>query len=110
MSIGTLIPLHSTLIWIVSWRPAYTVYSNIMVIIEFLIAFANENRGLYSSSISDAAIYYRCDFTKDLSMSFNSHFSSSSYEDELIWAAAWLYKATLDPNYLAEAEDLYAQR
>ena len=73
-----------------------------------LFAFANENRGLYSSSISDAGIYYRCDFTKYLSL--NSHFSSSSYEDELIWAAAWLYKATQDFSYLDEAEDLYTDR
>merc|ERR1719414_865222 len=61
---------------------------------EQLFKFAYKNRGIYSSSISDAAIYY----------------SSSSYEDELIWAAAWLYKATLDSDYLTVAEDLYAQR
>ena len=43
-------------------------------------------------------------------LSFNPHFRSDSYEDELIWAAAWLYKATLDSKYLVQAEDLYAKR
>ena len=35
---------------------------------------------------------------------------SDSYEDELIWSAAWLYKATGDSKYLDMAEDLYAKR
>ena len=37
-------------------------------------------------------------------------FRSDSYEDELIWAAAWLYKATQDQKYLDKAEDLYSKR
>merc|ERR1711971_417700 len=61
---------------------------------EQLFEFANTNKGLYSSSISDAGQFYRSD----------------SYEDELIWAAAWLYKATEDSKYLEKAEDLYAKR
>ena len=39
-----------------------------------------------------------------------SHFRSDSYEDELIWAAAWMYKATQDQKYLDKAEDLYSKR
>ena len=35
---------------------------------------------------------------------------SDSYEDELIWSAAWVYKATGDSKYLDMAEDLYAKR
>ena len=30
--------------------------------------------------------------------------SSSSYEDELIWAGVWVYKASGDPGYLVDAE------
>ena len=37
-------------------------------------------------------------------------FSTNYYEDELIWAAAWLFKATGDNTYLAKAESLYASR
>ena len=36
--------------------------------------------------------------------------SSDRYEDELIWAAAWLYRATGDNAYLTKAEDMYASR
>ena len=36
--------------------------------------------------------------------------SSDRYEDELIWAAAWLYRATGDNGYLTKAEDMYASR
>ena len=36
--------------------------------------------------------------------------SSDRYEDELIWAAAWLYKATEDSAYLTKAEEMYASR
>ena len=35
---------------------------------------------------------------------------SSSYEDELIWSAAWLYKATGNAEYLTKAEDMYQSR
>ncbi|XP_077996406.1 endoglucanase E-4-like [Glandiceps talaboti] len=51
-----------------------------------LFLFANTSRGCY-----DAGGYY----------------ASTKYGDELAWAAAWLYYATSDPFYLAEAEDLY---
>ena len=34
-------------------------------------------------------------------------FRSTDYGDELTWAAAWLYKATDDPQYLDEAEHHY---
>ena len=42
-----------------------------------------------------------------------SHFiyrSWSGYEDELMWAAAWLYKATTDPTYLTKAKQLTVNR
>ncbi|KAL2521878.1 Endoglucanase 6 [Forsythia ovata] len=54
-----------------------------------LFDFANKYRGKYDSSITVAQKYYR---------------SVSGYADELLWAAAWLYKATNNYyyfNYLA---------
>ena len=30
-------------------------------------------------------------------------YNSTSYRDDLTWAAAWLFKATADPGYLADA-------
>jgi hypothetical protein len=34
-------------------------------------------------------------------------FSSSELEDELVWAAAWLYKASGEQAYLTKAEQIY---
>lgn len=59
-----------------------------------LFQFADTYRGTYVDSITDARGFY------------NSH---SGYLDELIWGAAWLYRATNDPAYLQKAESLYAQ-
>ncbi|CAG0886961.1 unnamed protein product [Darwinula stevensoni] len=58
-----------------------------------LYAFADENRGLYSDSITDAQEFY----------------PSSAYEDELAWAAAWLYRATRETSYLNDAERKYVE-
>ncbi|MBN6041954.1 glycoside hydrolase family 9 protein [Amycolatopsis sp. 195334CR] len=57
-----------------------------------LYQFADTHRGKYSDCITDAANFYR---------------SWSGYTDELVWAAAWLYRATGDPAYLAKAEAEY---
>lgn len=32
---------------------------------------------------------------------------SGNYTDEMTWAAAWLYKATNDQQYLTDAEQTY---
>ncbi|KZV35180.1 endo-glucanase 2 family protein [Dorcoceras hygrometricum] len=50
-----------------------------------LFEFADKYRGKYDNSITVAQKYYR---------------SVSGYADELLWGAAWLYKATNDPYYL----------
>ncbi|KAG6781171.1 hypothetical protein POTOM_014060 [Populus tomentosa] len=50
-----------------------------------LFDFADKYRGKYDSSISVAQKYYR---------------SVSGYNDELLWAAAWLYQATNNQYYL----------
>ena len=51
----------------------------------------NRFRGYYHKSIVDAENYYK----------------SSGYGDEITWAAAWIYYATSDRWYLAEAERHY---
>ncbi|KAK9047908.1 hypothetical protein SSX86_033130 [Deinandra increscens subsp. villosa] len=50
-----------------------------------LFDFADKYRGKYDSSITVAQKYYR---------------SVSGYADELLWAAAWMYKATNNKYYL----------
>jgi hypothetical protein len=36
-------------------------------------------------------------------------YRSWDYRDEIVWAAAWLYRATNDGTYLTTAESLYTQ-
>jgi endoglucanase len=57
-----------------------------------LYTFADTYRGAYSNCITDAQNFYR---------------SWSGYQDELVWGAVWLYRATGDPAYLAKAEAEY---
>ena len=54
--------------------------------------YAYQFQGKYSDSVPQANPYYT---------------SVSGYKDELAWGAAWLYKATGDPAYLARAEENY---
>jgi hypothetical protein len=58
-----------------------------------LYNFADTYRGKYSSSITDAAGYYN---------------SYSGYNDELVWGAIWLYRATGNATWLTKAESYYA--
>ncbi|WP_132702569.1 glycoside hydrolase family 9 protein [Reinekea marinisedimentorum] len=53
-----------------------------------LYAFADNYRGVYSDAITDAASYYN---------------SWSGYNDEIVWGAIWLYRATGDETYLEKA-------
>ncbi|CAM3316959.1 glycoside hydrolase family 9 protein [Kibdelosporangium persicum] len=57
-----------------------------------LYTFADTYRGKYSDCITDAQNFYR---------------SWSGYQDELVWGAIWLYRATGDSAYLAKAEAEY---
>ncbi len=70
--------------------PAYS--ATLLRHAEELYSFADNFRGEYSNSITDAAGFYR---------------SFSSYKDEIVWGAAWLYRATNDPAYLTKAETEY---
>lgn len=57
-----------------------------------LFAFAIQFQGRYSDSVPAAQPFYK---------------SHTGYWDELVWAAAWLYRATGQKSYLAQAEALY---
>ncbi|MFI9008354.1 glycoside hydrolase family 9 protein [Actinosynnema sp. NPDC053489] len=57
-----------------------------------LYSFADTYRGKYSSCITDSANFYN---------------SWSGYQDELVWGAIWLYRATGDASYLAKAKAEY---
>lgn len=59
-----------------------------------LYAFADTYRGAYSDCVTAASAYYK---------------SWSGYQDELVWGAYWLYKATGDATYLAKAEAEYSK-
>ncbi|KDN22010.1 glycoside hydrolase family 9 protein [Amycolatopsis rifamycinica] len=59
-----------------------------------LYSFADERRGAYSNCITDAQSFYK---------------SWSGYQDELVWGAIWLYKATGDSTYLTKARTEYAK-
>ncbi len=57
-----------------------------------LYTFADKYRGKYSDAIAGAQAYYN---------------SYSGYNDELVWGAIWLFRATNDSSYLAKAEADY---
>ncbi|KAI5392374.1 hypothetical protein KIW84_076960 [Lathyrus oleraceus] len=52
----------------------------------YVFDFANNYRGSYNDSIGDGACPFYCDI--------------NGYMDELVWGAAWLYKASNDQSYL----------
>jgi hypothetical protein len=60
-----------------------------------LFTFADQYRGTYIQAIPDAANFYN---------------SYSGFHDELVWAAAWLYRATGEAAYLEKAEAIYGER
>ncbi|WP_090051842.1 glycoside hydrolase family 9 protein [Lentzea fradiae] len=57
-----------------------------------LYSFADTYRGKYSSCITDASNFYN---------------SWSGYQDELVWGAIWLHRATGDASYLTKAKAEY---
>ncbi|HJO92782.1 MAG TPA: glycoside hydrolase family 48 protein [Victivallales bacterium] len=69
-------------------NPSYS--SEMLYHAKQLYSFADNYRGLYHESISEIASFYK---------------SWSGYNDELVWGAAWLYKATGDTSYLNKAEE-----
>jgi endoglucanase len=78
----------------IAFKPTDPAYSSTLIThAKQLYEFADTFRGKYSDCIKDAASYYN---------------SWSGYNDELVWAAIWLYRATGDATYLAKAESAYA--
>ncbi len=70
--------------------PAYS--AELLSHAEQLYSFADTYRGKYSDAITDAVAFYN---------------SWSGYQDELVWGAIWLYKATGDESYLTKARSEY---
>ncbi|GAB2959952.1 glycoside hydrolase family 9 protein [Nonomuraea fastidiosa] len=76
------------------FRPTNPSYADTLVThAEQLYNFADTVRQKYTDCITDASGYYN---------------SWSGYNDELVWGAIWLYRATNDESYLAKAEAGYA--
>jgi endoglucanase len=76
------------------FRPTDPAYANTLLShARQLYDFADNFRGRYSACITDAAAYYN---------------SWSGFNDELVWGALWLYRATGEAPYLAKAESYYA--
>ena len=81
----------------IAFRPTDTAYADkLLTHAAQLFNFADTYRGKYSDSIPDAANFY----------------NSSGYNDELVWAATWLHKATkaagsTNTSYLNKAETYY---
>jgi hypothetical protein len=71
--------------------PAYA--DTLLTHAKQLYDFADKYRGKYSDCIKDASAFYN---------------SWSGYNDELVWGALWLHRATNDAAYLAKAEAAYA--
>lgn len=68
------------------FRPSNPAYSaRLLKRAAMVFEFADANRGSYNDTLGPWVCPFYCDF--------------SGYEDELIWGAAWLYRATKAPNY-----------
>ncbi|CAO3657334.1 unnamed protein product [Mucor hiemalis] len=82
----------------VSWRKHNATYADELIDhAKRLYKFGTDHPGSYVTSRENAfqwATFW---------------YPSTRYEDELAWAAAWIYAATKDPFYLEEAKKWYAQ-
>ncbi|CAG7881119.1 unnamed protein product [Brassica rapa] len=68
-----------------AFAPSDAAYANTLIShAKDLFEFGKNHPGVYHDSITNAAGFY----------------SSSGHEDELLWAAAWLHRATGDQMYL----------
>jgi endoglucanase len=77
-----------------AFRPTDPAYADTLLLhARQLYTFADTFRGKYSDCITDAAAYYN---------------SWSGYNDELVWGALWLYRATGEAAFLTKAQAYYA--
>jgi hypothetical protein len=75
------------------FRPTDAAYADKLVThARQLYTFADTVRKAYSDCITDAQSFYR---------------SWSGYQDELVWGAIWLHRATGEASYLTKAEAEY---
>ncbi|MBP1781737.1 glycoside hydrolase family 9 protein [Micromonospora chalcea] len=75
------------------FRPTDATYADkLLGHAKQLYTFADTVRKSYHECITDATSFYK---------------SWSGYQDELVWGAIWLYRATGDATYLAKAESEY---
>ncbi|KAK8985306.1 hypothetical protein V6N11_068571 [Hibiscus sabdariffa] len=73
-----------------AFKPYNSSYSDLLLVhAKQLFLFADRYRGLYDDSIPSAKPFYK----------------SSGYSDELLWAAAWLFRATGEEQYLKYVVD-----
>jgi endoglucanase len=78
----------------IAFRPTNATYANTLLShARQLYTFADTFRGKYSDCISDAQGYYN---------------SWSGFNDELVWGALWLYRATNETAFLDKAQSYYA--
>lgn len=78
----------------IAFRPTDATYANTLLThARQLYTFADTYRGKYSDCITDAASFYN---------------SWSGYNDELVWGAIWLYRATSESAFLSKAQQYYA--
>jgi len=78
----------------IAFRPTDPTYADTLVQhARQLYSFADTFRGVYSQCITDAAGFYN---------------SFSGFNDELVWGAIWLYRATGETSFLAKAQAAYA--
>lgn len=77
------------------FRPTDPTYADTLVRhARQLYTFADTVRKAYHECITDATNFYK---------------SWSGYQDELVWGAIWLYRATGETSYLTKAETEYDQ-
>ena len=75
-----------------AFRPTDPTYANTLLAhARQLYTFADTYRGKYSDCITDAANFYQ---------------SWSGFNDELVWGAIWLYRATNEQAFLDKAQTL----
>jgi endoglucanase len=78
----------------IAFRPTNATYANTLLShARELYSFADTYRGKYSDCITDAASFYN---------------SWSGYNDELVWGAIWMYRATGEAAFLDKAQSYYA--
>ncbi len=82
----------------IAWRSQDSQYADLLLEnARQLYDFAEANPGRYSDSISEASPFY------------TSNGPGNNYNDELAWAANWLYKATGETSYLNDAKNYQTQ-